>query len=316
MKDSTWNCSQEKEKEKEKEAISPWSNTSLRIPPLLVSLESVEAVISQAKNAASISNDSKKNLSLEQQQDEKRRKEREKRRFAVEAKKAEDAIEKVQAVLEKNANAVLSDVSELNSLVDAKLKTQSDIILEEAKNLKARIFRDTHLRRKAFNVFILLYTIRHRRVIKADRYYAEKITAAILKNWGLRVHESRRKFEQTASQADIKLKKFAFTLLKDSIKQQQNQEAVLISKIHSIRQQHVIDRWVISSARNIGQRACRQYRLEKEVEIRYKRSLMKRFFYLWSSALNDMIEEREANERQTLILKRAFTILNEEFTQN
>ena len=63
MKDSTWNYSQEKEKEKE--TISPWSNTSLRIPPFLVSLESVEAAISQAKITASIINDSKKNLSLE-----------------------------------------------------------------------------------------------------------------------------------------------------------------------------------------------------------------------------------------------------------
>ena len=314
MKDSPWNYSQEKEKEKE--TISPWSNTSLRIPPLLVSLESVEAAISQAKITASIINDSKKNLSLEQQQDEQRRKEREKRRLAVEAKKAKDAIEKVEADLEKNANAVLSDVSALNSLVDAKLKTQRDIISEEAKNLKAKIFRDTHLLRKAFNVFILLFTIRHRRVIKADRYYAEKITAAILNKWALVVQETRRKFEQIASQADRQIKKVSFTLLKDSIKQQQNQEAVLISKIHSIRQQHFIDRLVISSARHMGQRASRQYRLEKEVEILYKRSLMKRFFYLWTSALNDMIEEREAKERQTLILKRAFTILNEEFTQN
>lgn len=286
-----------------------------------VSPDAVEAAITRAREkqatlVASTSVVKTQTLTTKlQRQDEVRRIEREKRHLEVVAKKAKDVVERDEAEQLRMASGVLSDVSTLSALVEARLETQRRLILDEQLDLQARIFHHSRLLRRTFDVFLLMRTLRKRRTIKADRYYKEKTAVAILSKWQEQAKASRGLFEAAASRSNANVKRITFLRLKEGVKNQRIIDAELTAKIHGLRQLHVIDRWVVSSAKNLARKASMRYRLEAEVESRFRRCVLQRAFDSWANALGDMKEEREARIRQDRIVKRALEMLNEEFNE-
>jgi hypothetical protein len=302
----------------ENENLSPWSESSLscRLPD--ITANAVEIAISRTRDRShsSIASPLVKRISTTtplQLKDELRRIDRKQRHLAVEAKKANDAVKRAEEEQLRKASAVLSEVSALTAVVDARIEEQKRQMLDEQKNLQARIFRDSRLLRKSFDVFFLMNTLRKRRLIKADRYYKETITFAILTKWFEVVKERQEVYHRITIKADAKLKRIAFARLINGVKKQKENDAEMTNKLHRLRKIHVLDRWFVSSAKMLGRRAAERYRLEAEVELRFRRSILQHFFFSWVNALEEMKEERESNLRQQVIINRALSILNEEF---
>jgi hypothetical protein len=286
----------------------------------LVTPDAVEAAITRARESqatlvAATSVVKTRTLTTLQRQDEVRRIEREKRHLEVVAKKAKDVVERDEAEQLRMASGVLFEVSALSALVEARLETERRLILDEQTDLKARNFHHSRLLRRTFDVFLLMRTLRKRRTIKADRYYKEKTAVAILSKWQEQVKTSKGLYAIAASRSDAKVKRITFLRLKEGVKNQRIIDAELTAKIHGLRQLHVIDRWVVSSAKNLARKASMRYRLEAEVESRFRRHVLQRAFDSWANALGDMKEEREARIRQDIIVKRALEMLNEDFNE-
>lgn len=293
------------EEEKNKQQVSNGSaNTSN------ISHKSATVLSLQKKSSLTIADDerSRKSQQLHSLVQQHKAEQQLRKRMEEETQKAKDELEKVHKV-----------TSQVQTLLDQKATEEQNRQFRFYKEELAKLHYTTVLQRKFFTPWVHYYHRMKRKAIKANNFYVFHWYQKIFEAWrNYTLYYRIQHQEKEKIQTSVAMQHYRRKLLKQILTRYrrysqciQAKEILLRDRVKERTKANIWITWNILTVQMRAKRIKRDIAREERVETLYRKAILKPFFVLWHDRVPLLKEEKEAEQRQHMLMEKAKKILME-----